>query len=104
MPNKLRRIFAPTPEEELKDLEKLKSVSERAYREKWCSTCVNYIPVPDDLPGVVSAYPDCKLGGLATKTCLFYIVNEDKRKSDEVFFANWMIKIQERIRKENEHG
>ena len=103
MPNKLRRIFAPTPEEELEDLEKLKGVSERAYWEKWCSTCVDYIHVPDNLPGVVSAYPDCKRGGIATKTCLFYNVNEDKQQNDKAFFADWMTRIQERMRKENEH-
>ena len=103
MSNKLRRIFAPTPEEELEDLEKLKGVSERAYREKWCSTCVDYIPVPDNLPGVVSAYPDCKRGGIATKTCLFYNVNEDKQQNDKAFFTDWMTRIQERMRKENEH-
>lgn len=103
MANKFRRTFAPTPEEELESLEKLKCVSERAYRERWCSTCVDYIPVPDDLPGFVTAYPDCKRGGLATKTCLFYNVNEAKRKNDEAYFANWKARIQERMRKENEH-
>lgn len=103
MSNKLRRIFAPTPEEELEDLEKYKRFSERAYQEKSCSTCVEYIPVPDDLPGVVSAYPDCKRGGLAIKTCLFYNVDENKRKSDEAFFADWMATIQEHMRKEHDH-
>jgi len=34
MSNKLRRIFNPTPEEEMEDLEKYKSISEQAYREK----------------------------------------------------------------------
>lgn len=103
MSNKLRHIFAPTPEEELQDLEKYKSICEQSYREKWCSTCSNYIPVPDDLPGVVTAFPDCKRGGLATKTCLFYNVNEAKRKEEEAFFADWMARIHDRMRKEHEH-
>lgn len=91
-----RRTFNPTPDEELEYLQKYRSIFEKSYIEKWCSSCVNYIPVPDNLPGVVSASPDCKLGGLAIKTCLLYDCNAEARKRDEKFFADWEKRIQER--------
>ena len=93
MSNKIRRLFAPTSEEELEDIEQYKRISEQSYKEKWCCTCTDYIPVPDDLPGVVTAYPGCMRGGLAIKTCLFYNVDEEKRKEEEAFFADWMARI-----------
>ena len=94
------RTFKPTPEEEMEDLEKYRGILERSYQEKWCSTCSNYIPVPVDLPGVVTAYPECKIGNLATKTCLFYNVDEDKRKKEMAHLDDWMAKIKDRMRKE----
>ena len=66
MGNKLKEIFSSKPPEWIKKLE------EQACRERWCSTCKHYIPEDEDLPGFVTVYPECKLGGLAMETCLFY--------------------------------
>lgn len=97
MTNKLRRVFCPTPEEELEDMNLVKRVAEKAYREKWCSFCKQYIPIPDNLPGFVTAFPECKLGGLATQTCLFYDADGKKYEQTMARYKEWEERIQARM-------
>lgn len=67
-----QEIFCPTPKQQKKQQEQYQKLLEKAHEEKWCCTCKNYIPVDTRLPGFVTAYPECKLGGIAEETCLFY--------------------------------
>ena len=65
--------FHPTPEQKHKDMEHFNSIIKRAYKEKACGTCKFFIPFPDNLPGYVVGFSDCKLsGGPAIKTCERY--------------------------------
>ena len=68
-----QETFCPTEEQKKKRKERVKRLIKQSYDEKWCCTCINYIPVDDRLPGFVTAYPECKLGGLATDNCENYI-------------------------------
>lgn len=70
-----QKIFCPTPEQKQKQQEQYQKLLERACDEKWCCTCKNYIPVDTRLPGFVTTYPECKLGGIAEETCLFYEID-----------------------------
>ena len=68
--------FHPTQEQKEND-EKL---IEQAYKEQWCCTCKNYIPVDDSLPGVIICYSKCKLGGLTCDRkpeCTDYISDKE---------------------------
>lgn len=67
-----KEVFNPTPEQKRKQKERLKEIIDLSYKEKWCCTCQNYIPAKD-APGFVCVLPECKLGGLATRTCEKYI-------------------------------
>ena len=61
MRNKIQKLFDPTPEEELEQLEKFLHVYEEAILEKWCSTCAYYVPPDLRLPGFVTDYGNCKI-------------------------------------------
>lgn len=66
------RTFNPTSEQKREDEERLNKITTQACEEKWCCTCKNYISVDAKTPGVVTAFPECKLGGLAVNTCDHY--------------------------------
>ena len=68
--NKLREVFSNNPYAPV--VKQHIEIYMEAYEEKWCCTCENYIPVDRDLSGVSTAYPECKLGGLALDTCEKY--------------------------------
>ena len=70
-----QEVFCPTPEQERKQQEEYQRIVNQSYEEKWCCTCKNYIPVDSRLSGIVTAYPECKLGGIAEETCLFYEID-----------------------------
>lgn len=73
MANRLKELFNPTPEQRKKQLEQIQKMIDESYEEKWCCTCVNYIPIDHTLPGFVTEYPTCKvMNGIANETCLFY--------------------------------
>ena len=63
------RSFKPTSEQRREDEELLNKITTQAYEEKWCCTCKKYISVDAKTPGVVTAFPECKLGVLAVNTC-----------------------------------
>lgn len=72
-----QEIFHPTPEQKRKQEENLKKLKQQAFYEKWCCTCKHFIPVDDRLPGFITAYPECKLNGLAIETCDYYEIKEE---------------------------
>ncbi len=67
-----KEVFAPTSEQKRKRREMYERVKNQSYTEKWCCTCQNYIPVDESLPGFITAFPECKRGGLALETCESY--------------------------------
>lgn len=74
--------------------EQSQKLQEQAIQEKWCCTCEYYIPVPADLPGFVTAYPECENGGLAIETCSNY-----RREGAAIRNSNWSERIRERFMK-----
>lgn len=62
-----RRVFSPTPEEQILDLEMLLQLHMDQIGH--CSTCENLIP--GDMPGFVTDYGSCRVGSLifAEKVC-----------------------------------
>lgn len=73
-----QKIFKPTQlDKELQD-KFIESLELMAYEKKYCHTCINYIPVDINLPSVCTAYPECKLGGIAWDTCDRYVCNKRK--------------------------
>lgn len=70
-----QETFCPTEEQKSKREEHIKNLIKLSYEEKWCCTCKNYITIDNNLPGFVTVYPECKLGGLATDSCENYVKN-----------------------------
>ena len=68
-----QETFCPTEEQKKKKEEFIKKLIKQSYKEKWCCTCANYVPTDDNLPGFVTTYPECKLGGLAIDSCEKYV-------------------------------
>lgn len=62
------------PEYNRKMEEQARQLHEKALAEKWCCTCEYYIPVDPNLPGFVTAFPECEYGGMAVETCSRYRV------------------------------
>lgn len=58
MSNKIRRIFCPTPEEELEDVEKIAEIREAL--KGTCSACIHH--EESDLPGYFTDYGRCRVG------------------------------------------
>ena len=56
MGNRIRRIFSPTPKEEIKDLNRILDVRKEQIGKY--STCVHY--KGSDLPGYWTDYGNCK--------------------------------------------
>lgn len=54
--------------------EHYKRMEAEAVAEKRCSTCEYCIPVDPNLPGFVTAFPECEYGGMAVETCSRYRV------------------------------
>ncbi len=77
--NSFRDVFNPSPEYRHAQNERYKNIVRQSYDEKWCCTCKNFIPIDDSLPGFITAFPRCKVGGLAVETCELY---ESDRKSN----------------------
>ena len=77
----------------MEDVERYVAFVEQSYQEKRCFTCKYYIPVPDELPGYVSAYPECKHGGFATKTCQKYKSDNEKREYYDGYLNKWRERI-----------
>lgn len=75
--NKLREMFDENSEYNKRIKEKLEQIIEQSYVNKDCCTCQNYIPVPEDLPGFCTAYPECKMNIKPMETCLFYKSNRE---------------------------
>lgn len=76
--NKLREVFTVGLSIEFKT--RYKKMMERAYKERACMTCENFIPIEQNLPGYCTAFAKCKLGGLAIKTCEKYKEDIEGRK------------------------
>ena len=57
MKNRIRRIFSPTSEEEIKDLNQILGIQKEKIGK--CSTCVHY--KGSDLPGYWTDYGSCKM-------------------------------------------
>lgn len=79
--NKLQEVFSNDPEASV--VKQFQSITMEAYKEKWCCTCENYIPVDPYLPGFVTVFPECKLGGLAIHTCDKYQRSQKEERHDE---------------------
>ena len=62
-----RRVFAPTPEEQIRDCEMLLEL--HTAQIGFCSTCANHIP--SNMPGFVTDYGECRAGSsnFAAKVC-----------------------------------
>lgn len=68
-----QKTFKPTPEQIKESKEQFNRIVNQAYAEKWCSTCIHYIPVDENIPPESTAYPECELGGLAIDSCERYV-------------------------------
>ena len=81
--NKLRRMFNPTPEEELEDLIDFKTRWVDDLRKKrGCSTCNNCKHV-NDYPAFVTAEECICTAGLECDTVLFRVENCSKWEVDD---------------------
>lgn len=74
MMNKLRRIFAPTPEEQAEDLEQYMKLHRELTKKKGCSTCRNIRHVVS-YPGFVTGEENECTAGLECDTVLFSVNN-----------------------------
>ena len=84
MNNKLRRIFAPTPEELQEDIKKYQQLYDELKLQKDCVTCKHYIHV-QDLPGFVTGEEyECDIG-LNCDAVLHSIINCDSWE-EEIFY------------------
>lgn len=72
--NKMQQIFGLDPEYNKKMEEQARQLHEKALAGKWCCTCEYCIPVDPNLPGFVTAFPECEYGGTAVETCSRYRV------------------------------
>lgn len=88
----LKKAFGLDPEYNKLIEEQSRRLQEQAIQEKRCCTCEYYIPVPADLPGFATAYPECENGGLAIETCSNY-----RRKGAAIRNSNWANQIRERF-------
>ena len=91
--NCLRRIFHPTKEEQISDLEMLLKFHQELIGS--CSTCANHIP--SNMPGFVTDYGECKaeaemfpakVCGLTDDPCPMYV-------EDTEFVKDINLKIQQ---------
>lgn len=89
MSSKLRRIFNPTPEEQIQDYKFLLELHREQLGQ--CSTCANLIP--GDMSGVVTDYGMCrknsplfsaKACGRTDKTCSLYLETSVKSLEQEI--------------------
>lgn len=80
--NNLRRVFAPTPEEQREDLERYKAIYNSLKPERGCSTCkhcVHAISYPSFVTG-----EECECdAGLKCDTVLFTVKNCKKWEGKE---------------------
>lgn len=67
-----QQVFNPTEKQIAERKHHIEELTSRSYEEKWCCTCKHYIPINVNLAPVVTAYPNCDLGGLAMNTCEKY--------------------------------
>lgn len=67
MMGSFRRVFHPTPEEQIRDYEMLLAL--HTAQIGFCSTCANHIP--SNMPGFVTDYGECRAGvqNFAEKVC-----------------------------------
>ena len=67
MMGSFRRVFHPTPEEQIRDYEMLLAL--HIAQIGFCSTCANHIP--SNMPGFVTDYGECRAGiqNFAEKVC-----------------------------------
>lgn len=72
--NKIQQAFGLDPEYNKKMEEQARQLHEKALAGKWCCTCEYCIPVDPNLPGFVTAFPECEYGGMAVETCSRYRV------------------------------
>lgn len=72
--NKIQQIFGMDPEYNKKMEEQARQLHKKALAGKWCCTCEYCIPVDPNLPGFVTAFPECEYGGMAVETCSRYRV------------------------------
>ena len=88
MSSKLRRIFNPTPEEQIQDYKFLLELHREQLGQ--CSTCANLIT--GDMSGVVTDYGMCrknsplfsaKVCGRTDKTCSLYLETSVKSRVQE---------------------
>lgn len=90
--NRVRQIFGLDPEYNKKMEEQIGQLHEKALAEKWCSTCEYYIPIDQNLPGFVTAFPECEYGGMAVETC-----NKYRAKGTAIRNSTWADRIRERF-------
>jgi hypothetical protein len=76
--------------------EEINQLEERANRERWCCTCEYYIPVDENLPGFVTAFPECEHGGTAERTCEKY-----RQKGTGIRNSVWADGIRKRFMMKN---
>lgn len=72
--NIFARKFGLDPEYNKKMEEQARQLHEKALAGKWCCTCEYCIPVDPNLPGFVTAFPECEYGGMTVETCCRYRV------------------------------
>lgn len=87
--NKIRRIFCPTPEEQLEDFKKYKMIHDELKVKKGCSTCIHCKHVRN-YPGFVTG-EECECDtGLECDTVLFQVEQCPKWEDNwEVSTAKW---------------
>lgn len=80
------------PEYNKKMEEQARQLHEKALAGKWCCTCEYCIPVDPNLPGFVTAFPECEYGGMAVETCSRYRVAGTTIRN-----STWADRIRERF-------
>lgn len=90
--NKIQQIFGLDPEYNKKMEEQARQLHEKALTGKWCCTCEYCIPVDPNLPGFVTAFPECEYGGMAVETCSRYRVAGTTIRN-----STWADRIRERF-------
>lgn len=90
--NKIQQIFGLDPEYNKKMEEQARQLHEKALAGKWCCTCEYCIPVDPNLPGFVTAFPECEYGGMAVETCSRYRVAGTTIRN-----STWADRIRERF-------
>lgn len=89
------RVFNPTVEQQLEDLNTALRIHNEAIKKKWCSTCKHWTAPPRFLPGFVENHGDCTCNHVvdATPNCYDYEFNKEAENKEELEIKNRIAKL-----------